>query len=419
MKNKLNAHGEATVRLINKNTGKVGHEVTAKNALNLDFAAAIKASIYTPTTNLTVFLSDYDQPAPANGLIFPMGKFLGNGKYNTTASGQHQGAWFAEESKLSIQQNGKTSSTFVWDFASAQAVGTLRSLFLYWNTNTTWAPAVAVPTGISWKGTPRWFVENQLLDGVAKTATQYTVGDYYTKDSVLLNKSNTLTLSGIARDVDNGHIFIFDAADKKLYEFASLDVDMISANILAEYPCTKAFVGKGLIKGGNLFYLSGNANPTDPAAANPAGAELYLFRYAYKTDSVPVQIDTITCAEAGFTSFQSNDACAFLDDYVILHGITSPAGISPVLRVFGSTAKAGFCSFSSSSGSTNYVTIQRVSPNRQILLEAVSTTATAAPNSNAISRTPPMAISHLLLPTPIVKDNQHRLTVSYTISIQD
>jgi hypothetical protein len=35
-----------------------------------------------------------------------------------------------------------------------------------------------------------------------------------------------------------------------------------------------------------------------------------------------------------------------------------------------------------------------------------------------LNRILPMAISHLLLPEPIVKDDQHRLSVSYTFSLQ-
>jgi len=407
----IKAYGQATVRLTDAKTGRVDKEITARNKINLDYAAEIKNSLFNPSSSLIVYLSDYDQPPVSNGFIFPMGKFLGLGKYNVTTMTDYQGCWSSLLSVVNKQEKGLTYSTFVWDFVDAQAVGTLRSLFLYWEgTVASRYPAIIPPANASWSGNPRWSVENKLLDVVGKTATSYTVTDFYTKQCANRVKMNTLTLSGIARDVDSGHIFIFDAADKKLYEFASLDVDMTAPNVIAEYPCTKAFFGKGLIKGGNLFYLSGNADPTNADAANPTGAELFVFQYPYKTDGVPVQIDKLSCIEAGIAKLQAADMCAFIDDYLIHHNAVSGNIPAPILKVVGNTVKAGFTGVSYTTTTANNL-IQRPSPNRQILMAGLQT--------SSIVKIPPMAVSHLLLPTPIVKTDKQRLAVSYTISIQD
>jgi len=409
--NKINAHGQATIRLTDTSTGRVKKKITAKNKLNADYAAEIKNSLFNPNVATTVLLSDYDQPAPGNGFIFPMGHFLGYGKYNSVSNSIHQGAWAANFAVMNKQENGLTYSTFSWDFTDAQAVGTLRSLFLYFDAATASRyPAMIPPAPVTWSGTPRWSVENKLMDTVAKTATSFAVSDFYTKQVATRAKMNTLTMSGIARDVDNGHIFIFDAPDKKLYEFESLDVDMTTPNVIAEYPCAKAFFGKGIIKGGNLFYLSGNADPLDAEAANPTGTELYLFRYAYKTDAVPVQIDTMTCAEAGMAKFQADAASAFIDDCLIHHNSVVGNYPAPVIRITGNTAKMGFTGVNYATSSLNNM-IQRPSPNRQLLM--------AGNHTANIIKIPPMAVSYLLLPEPIVKDDKHRLSVSYTISIQD
>ena len=407
----IKAYVQATLCLTNMATGCIDYEITAKNKLNSDYAAEIKNIVFSSPTPMTVYLSDYEQPAPENGLIFPMGHFLGYGKYAASSNSIHQGAWSPNISTLNKELNGYTQSTFVWDFKDEQAVGTIRSLFLYWDTFIAARyPALIPPAPITWKGSPRWSVENKLLDIVAKTDTTYTVADYYSKQIVSHTKENTLTLSGIARDVDNGHILIFDEPEQKLYEFASLDVDMVTPNIISAYPCTKANFGKGIVKNGNLFYISSNMDPLSTDATNPTGTELYLFQYAYETDSVPVHIDTISCAEVGITKFQSGDPCAFIDDYLIHHNAVSGNYPAPVLHIVGNTAKIGFTGVSYYASSINNM-VQRPSPNRQLLMSGNHT-------ANLV-RIPPMSISHLLLPTPIVKDDQHRLAVSYTLSIQD
>jgi hypothetical protein len=405
----IQAYGRATVRLTDA-AGRVEKEITAKNTLNADYAAEIKNLLFNPNYLITVYLSDYEHPAPANGLIFPMGRFLGYGRHGQGSSNSYQGAWSPNLIEANKQEKGLTSNTFVWDFTAGQAVGTLRSLFLYNDANAMRYPSLMPPQPPSWRGMPRWSVENKLLDVVAKTATQYCVGDYYTKEAVMHTKMGTLTLSGIARDVDSGHIFIFDAADRKLYEFESLDVDMTAENVLSQYACSKAYFGKGLIKGNNLFYLSGNANPNDPAAANPTGETLYLFRHAFKTNGVPEKIDTLSGPPANIPNFLSGDTCAFIDDYLVHHHSATNNTPSPVLRIVRDTAKAGFTGVYYDKNSPNYM-LQRMSPNRQILL--------AGQHNGSVNRMPPMAISHLLLPEPIVKDDQRRLSISYTLSIQD
>jgi|GEM_PF-6994415 len=73
----------------------------------------------------------------------------------------------------------------------------------------------------------------------------------------------------------------------------------------------------------------------------------YLFRYDYTTDAIPEIIDTLSCFETGFASFRFSDRCAFMDDWLLYHAIAAPAGISPVIRIVGNTAKVGFNGYSS------------------------------------------------------------------------
>jgi hypothetical protein len=406
----IQATGRATVRLTEKSTGRVVREITAKNTLNSDYAAEAKNNIFTASPPLSVFLSDYEQPAPTNGLIFPMGKFLGYGKYNTASSSQYQGTWATNFSKMNVQENGLTTSTLAWDFTEEQAVGTIRSLFLFLDGAITRYPALSTVGG-TWAGSPNWSVENKIMELAAKTATAYNVLDLHAKQLVSHAKVNTLTPSGIARDVDNGHIFIFDAAAKKLYEFASLDVDMTAASILHEYPCTGVYCGKGLIKGDNLFYL-GTSDPVSTSNATPGGASLYLYRYNYKTQSDSEMIDAISAAEIGAAQFISGNPCLFVDDALVYFQSTAGSGVCPVLRMVGNTPRIGFTG-GYSSASTQ--AIQRISPNKQVLVHGSVVSSSSYP----INKIPPMAVSHLLLPEPIIKDAQHRLSVSYTISIQD
>ena len=405
MDNKLFARGEATVRLTDKRTGKIAREITAHNKVNLDYIAEVKTNLFTPSTSLAVFLSDYDCPPPENGLIFPMGQICGRGKYNLAASGANGGDYSTLNSVINKQEKGLTTCLFSWDFGAAQAAGTIRSLFLYLDSTMTRNPALTIPA-VTWKGTPRYSFENKLFDNAAKTATQYYVADYYTKEIVLHNKSNTLTVSGLARDVDTGHIFVYDAAAKKLYVYASIDTDMTPENILAEYPCTKAYVARGLVKGKYLYYLHSSTDPL--ASAQISGAVIYLYRYDYTTDAAPEVINSLSCVEAGMTSFVTAEPCAFIDDYLIYHhAVTMGGNVAPVLRVAGSAPKIGFTGVYPNTGTQ---IVQRVSPNRQVLVSGPIASAGQAPA---------MAVSHLLLPEPIVKDTQHTLSVNYTLSIQE
>jgi hypothetical protein len=409
--NKINATGRATIRLTDKNTGRVTREITAKNTLNADYAAELKNTIFMPNAVLNVYLSDFDQPAPANGLIFPMGNFLGYGKYGAVSANPQQGTWAANFAKMLDQKDGLTSSTLVWDFTDEQAVGTIRSLFLYLDTNFVRYPSVTVP-GASWSSTPLWNVENKIIEVAAKTATAYNVLDLYTKQVVSHAKVNTLTLSGIARDVDTGHIFIFDAATKKLHEFESVDSDFTTANMLNTYNCTGAYFGKGLIKGDYLYYLAAGTDPLATANATQTGAALNLFRYGFKLGAVPEIIGSISAAEIGFTQFLGGTPGLFVDDALVYFQSTSGTGICPVLRMVGDTPKIGFTG--GYSATSNQV-IQRILPDRSFLVCGSLLNGSSYP----INKIPPMAVSHLLLPEPIIKDNAHRLSVSYTISIQD
>jgi hypothetical protein len=248
--NKIKATGRATVRLTDT-AGRITREITARNTLNGDYAAELKNNIFTASPTLNVYLSDYAQPAPTNGLIFPMGSFLGYGKYGAISANAYQGTWSSNFAKMLDQKNGLTTSTLVWDFTEEQAVGTIRSLFLYLDAAFSRFPSVTTVPG-SWSGSPLWSVENKIIEVAAKTATAYNVLDLFSKQLVSHTKVNTLTPSGIARDVDSGHIFIFDAAAKKLHEFANEDVDFTTANMLNTYSCTTAVFGKGLIKNGFL-----------------------------------------------------------------------------------------------------------------------------------------------------------------------
>jgi hypothetical protein len=267
--NKINASGQATLRLTNKQTGRVTREITAKNTLNADYAAEMKNNIFIASPPLNVYLSDYAQPAPANGLIFPMGNFLGYGKYGTVSTSPYQGTWSSNFAKMLDQKDGLTTSTLTWDFTDEQVVGTIRSLFLYLDTTLSRLPSVTtVPA--SWSGTPHWHVENKAIEVAPKANTTYNVLDLYTKQLVSHAKVNTLTLSGIARDVDSGHIFIFDTLTKKLHEFENEDSDFITANMLNTYNCTTAVFGKGLVKNGFLYFL-GSADPLATANAMPSG----------------------------------------------------------------------------------------------------------------------------------------------------
>jgi hypothetical protein len=254
-------------------------------------------------------------------------------------------------------------------------------------------------------------VENKIMEVAAKTATAYNVLDLHTKQLVSHTKSNTLTLSGIARDIDSGHIFIFDAATKKLHEFANIDTDLTTANMLNTYDCEGAYFGKGLVKGDFLYYL-GTADAAATANATLTGTAVYLYRYNFKTQGDPECVDTLTASEVGATQFISNTPCLFVDDALVYFQGTSGTGICPVLRVVSDTPYVGF-----TGGYSNAYNqaIQRLSPSKQVLV----TGSVASYSSYPINKIPPMAISHLLLPEPIVKDSQHRLSVSYTISIQD
>ena len=402
------AHGEATVRLTDKATGKIVRELTARNKLNSDYVSEIKNSLFSPTNSLTVILSDNDQPSPNNGLIFPMGHFLGYGRYNTNAIAVYQGAWSATKSKLNQQENGVTSNTFVWEFTSSQAIGALRSLYLYWDTAITRQPFL-YPPDAAWKGTPRCAFENKLFDNVSKTQTEYCVGDYFTKEAAIRKKVNTLTVSGLAYDVDTGHIFVFDYSAQKIYEFASLDVDMTAENVLAEYPCTRAYFSRGLIRGNNLFFITATSDPTHTNIGSYNASTVYLHRYPFTTDAAPVLVDTMTCAESGYSSIGHYLTATFMDDYLV-HGnpVNNAATCSPVLRLAGDGARMGITGIYGLA--TAYV-LQRLSKRKQVLVSG-----NVSANLNNII---PMAISHLLLPEPVIKDNTHGLTVSYTISIQD
>jgi hypothetical protein len=408
----IQATGRATIRLTDTQTGRVDFETTSKNTLNADYAAEAKNSIFTTAPPLNVYLSEYDQPAPANGLIFPLGKFLGYGKYGAVSANQYQGTWAPNFSSINTQMNGLTSHTLAWDFTDEQAVGTIRSLFLYLDTVVTRYPSVTVPAA-TWYGSVRWCVENKVLDVAAKTSAYYSVVDLLNKTAVVHSKSNTLTLTGISRDVDNGHIFVFDSATRKLYEFADIDTDLTTANMLNTYNCTTAYPGKGLVKGDFLYFLSGNVDPLNAAAVSPTGANIYLFKYAHKTNAAPVLLETLEASTIGAAQFTSGDLCSFVDDALVCLNTTSGTGLHcPLLRIVGGVPHLGFIGGYSS---TSNQAIMRVSPGKQVMVCGSVLNATTYP----LNKIPPMPLSQLLLPEPIIKDNSHRLSITYTISIQD
>jgi hypothetical protein len=405
---KFNAHGKATVRLTDARTGKLSHEAVQENRLNLDYLAEIRSNVFSLSSALTVLLTDFAHPSPENGLILPMGKPLGCGKYNAGSTGTYQGAWSAPNALLNQQQNGLTQHRFAWEFTPTQVIGTLRSLYLYFDSTGSHVPPLYRPP-VTWKGTPYWSIGSKQIDVVSKTVTQYYVVDYYSKEAVLHNKPNTLTMTGIARDVDTGHIFIYDGAVKKLYEYENEDTDFVPENVLAEYPCTQAYVGKGLVKGNHLYYASSNTDPLSSAAAAPTGASIYLFRYAYAEDSVPEIIETMTSAGLGGVSITSSSVCSFIDDYLIYYPQSNQSYKCPVMRIVGSEAKLGFSGYYPYTSTTS---LQRLSPDRQLLVSGRG-------ENESLSYLIPMAISHLLLDEPIEKDSQHSLSIAYTLTLQE
>jgi hypothetical protein len=357
---------------------------------------------------LTVFLTDFAHLSPENGLIIPMGNPLGFGKYNTGSSGSYQGAWSAPNALLNQQAEGLTTHRFAWEFTPTQAVGTLRSLYLFFDSAPSHVPPVRRPQ-LTYKGTPYWNVGTKLIDVVSKSATQYYVADYHTKEAVLHEKPNTLTMTGIARDVDSGHIFIYDGAAKKLCEYGNEDTDFMPSNILAEYPCTAAYVGKGLVKGDWLYFASGSTDPASSAAASPSGASIHLFRYAYKEDAAPEVIETIAAAGTGASSITSGSPCAFIDDCLIYWAQSNNQYKCPVVRVVGDEAHLGFSGYYPYTSTTS---VMRLTPTTQLIISGKG-------ENDTMNYLAPMAISHLLLDEPIVKDSQHSLTVSYTLTLQE
>jgi hypothetical protein len=137
-----------------------------------------------------------------------------------------------------------------------------------------------------------------------------------------------------------------------------------------------------------------------------------LWKYNIATGAVPTVIDTIDALTIGYAQFISGNPCLFVDDCLVYFQSVSGVGVCPVLRMVGETPKIGFVGGYSS---TTTQVIQRLSPNKQVLVSGSISNGSSYP----INRIPPMALSHLLLPEPIIKDDQHRLSVSYTISIQD
>jgi hypothetical protein len=396
------------VRLKDARTGKISHEVTQHNALNLDYLAEVRGSVFGLSSALTVFLTDSEVPSPENGLILPMGKPLGFGKYNVGSAGTYQGAWSASNALLNQQQDGLTQHRFAWEFTPTQAIGTLRSLYLYYDSYATHIPALYRPP-LAWKGSPYWSVGNKQIDVAAKTAVQYYVADYYSKETVLHSKPNTLTMTGIARDVDTGHIYIYDGGVKKLYEYENEDTDFMPENVITEYPCTAAYIGKGLISGDYLYFISSSTDPASSGSATPSGATLYLHRYAFKENIASEVIDTINLAGLGSVSFTAAHACTFVDDWLIYQAQSNTSYKSPVLKIVDGEAKMGFTGYYPA---TSIGGIQRLSPNKQLLLSGTS-------DASTLNLLIPMAISHLLLDEPIEKDNQHSLSIAYTLSIQE
>jgi hypothetical protein len=139
---------------------------------------------------------------------------------------------------------------------------------------------------------------------------------------------------------------------------------------------------------------------------------LNLWKYNILTNAAPTIVDTVEAVAIGYAQFISGTPCLFVDDCLVHYQNTSGTGICPVLRMVGDTPRIGF--IGGYSASTTQV-IQRLSPNKQVLV-CGSVTSGA---SYAINRVPAMALSQLLLPEPIVKSDKLRLSVSYTISIQD
>ena len=262
-----------------------------------------------------------------------------------------------------------------------------------------------------WKGLPRCSFESVLYDNVAKTTTEYYVGDMYTKTVSLRTKANTILTSGLAYDLDTGHLYVFDADAKKLYKFASINVELTTANILAEYPCTKAYFSRGFIRNGNLFYVSSSNNPaTTTNVSSFTGTTVYLYKYAFATDSVPDLADTMTCAEMGYSGFGYNLTATYMDDFLVLGYQSSGSGYcSLVMRFVGNNVRLGI---TGASAVTTSLIQQRPSKNKQLII-------TGSPTTVSYNQIQPMAISHLLMPVPFVKDNAHGMSVSYTISIQE
>jgi hypothetical protein len=389
-------------------TGKVTHERTQENALNTGYLADVRASVFGLSSALTLLLTDFAHPSPENGLIIPMGNPLGIGKYGAGSAGTYQGAWSAPNALLSQQAEGLTTHRFAWEFTPTQATGTLRSLFLYYDNSSSHVPSLKRPP-VTWKGTPQWSVGSKAIDVAPKTATQYYVVDYYAKTATLHEKPNTLTMTGIAREPATGHAFIYDYAAKKLCEFADEDTDFTAENALAEYPCTAAYVGKGLVAGDLLYYMSGSTDPLSSAAGSPSGAAINLFKFAYKDDTAPELAETITAAGLGVSTIQGSSNAAFIDDYLISLPQSSQSYKCPAMRVVGEEVKLGFSGYYPSTSTTLGI---RPTPDRQILLSGKG-------SDESLSSVIPMAISHLLLDEPIVKDAQHSLSVSYTLTLQE
>jgi hypothetical protein len=204
-------------------------------------------------------------------------------------------------------------------------------------------------------------------------------------------------------------VFIYDSGAKKLYEYESEDADFMPDNVLAEYPCISAYVGRGLVKGDHVYFASSSTDPASSSAAAPSGANIYLFKYAYKEDTAPELIETIAAAGSGSTTFQGGSPCAFIDDYLIYYPANSTSYKCPVIRIVGETAKLGFSGYYPYNATTS---VMRLTEETQLLISGKG-------ENETMNYLAPMALSHLLLDEPIEKDSEHSLSVAYTLTIQE
>lgn len=395
------AEGRVCVELKDPQTGRVTDKVQWKNHVFTEalFSANTGAWWSNAVNNVYTVMTD-DDAAVDTTFPYMLGNVIGYGKPSNGSSGTTRGAYNSANQMLAKMTPNSCRWKFQYDFTTAQANGTIKSIGL---TNQYSTPSLYPFSNFS--------LGNSSAAGYTNTCDgQYgyscSTAGIITKRDLLLGTSTTIDVSafvgtssskGIGYASDTGKYYVFTitdtASNRKGYVFS----DNTFSALETTYPMTNvAFTTVGYpiyVCGNYMFRCEGSSVYCADFVNNLAYSTI-------STSGINISVEGISFPA---TVYKSTTAiknylicgCNSSDNYSYLIIDMSKRAVVGLIRSPNSSCQSPLFKYPLTTESTLLCTL----------------------DSGSYGLAHNAAITKCALPTPVVKDSSHGMTVTYELEV--